>query len=125
MPPKTKQPAKRSKKDPKDHQSPALAAEEEEELIVDDPLQPAAEFEGGPVDDDAEVAPVIPEPARPKAKKAPARVPHKEIEDYPFTPEQVQEMVDFLKQHPQMYNRKHREFCNARAKVNMLVLLFL
>ena len=44
MPPKTKQPAKRSKRDPKEHQSPALA-EEEEELIVDDPLQPDAELD--------------------------------------------------------------------------------
>ena len=123
MPPKMKQPAKRSKKEPKGRQSPAVAAvAEEDEIIVDDPPQPGAEFEGG---DDDEVAAVITDAARPKAKKAPARVPHKDIEDYPFTQSQVLELVEFLKNHPQMYDRKHREFCNARAKVNMLVLLFL
>ena len=123
MPPKTKQPSKRSKKE---QPAPQELPLQEEEHLVDDPLQqPDAEVEIGAAvneDDDTDDITSAQQQARTQGKKGPSRVPHKDIEDYPFSAEQVEQMVEFLKQYPQMYDRKHREFCNSRAKVNISYL---
>lgn len=121
MPPKTNPATKRGKKGGKARQPPRV---EEEEVRAEEAAD-VSEAEEDEVDDAMEeetTAATTAEGARPKAKpeKKSNRVPHKDIEDYHFTPEQVTQMVDFLKAHPQMYDRKNREFCNTRAKVRVM-----
>ncbi|MPD02653.1 hypothetical protein E2C01_098249 [Portunus trituberculatus] len=51
-------------------------------------------------------------PPPPPQPKKQYRVSHKDIEDYKFTEEQVQTLVDFIKKYPCLYDKSHREYSN-------------
>lgn len=125
MPPKTTTATKRTKKGGKARQTPIVEAAVPAEEFPDDP--PAEEEELDAVVEPEETQGATtsqPAPAKAQPKKR-NRVSHREIEDYHFTPEQVTQLVDFLKEHPQMYDRRHREFCNTPAKVRVNNIIFL
>lgn len=58
-------------------------------------------------------------PPPPPQPKKQYRVSHKNIEDYKFTEEQVQTLVDFIKEHPCLYDKRHREYSNHRTKLDL------
>ncbi|MPC38782.1 hypothetical protein E2C01_032298 [Portunus trituberculatus] len=57
-----------------------------------------------------------PPPPQPKKQYC---VFHKDIEDYKFTEEQVRILLDFIKEHPCLYDKRHREYSNHRTKLDL------
>ena len=47
------------------------------------------------------------------------RVSHRDIDDYPFTADQLQTLVDFIRDHPCLYDKSDRGYANPRAKQDL------
>lgn len=59
---------------------------------------------------------VLHPPPQPKKQY---RVSHKDIVHYTFTEEQVQTLVDLIKEHPCLYDKRHQEYSNHRTKLDL------
>ena len=67
-------------------------------------------------------------PGQPSTSSAPAptptprkqyRVSHRDITDYPFTADQLQTLVDFIWDHPCLYDKSDRGYANPRVKQDL------
>ncbi|XP_068231000.1 uncharacterized protein [Palaemon carinicauda] len=53
---------------------------------------------------------------QPKKRYRPSK---KDIQDYPFTPEDKEMIVEFVRSHPTLYDKRDREWSNPRRKVEL------
>lgn len=117
--PKHNPPSKRGKKTPVTKGSASAAvmpAPEDNDPQTSDPIVP--EDDTQETQEEEAAAPTPGPPPKPQPKKK-YRVPHKEIEDYKFTDDQVQTLVEFIKANPCLYDRKNREFSNNKTKLDL------
>ena len=52
--------------------------------------------------------------ARPRRKRS--RASKKDIPEYQWTPEATMALADYIKEHPQLYDKRHRDWLNVVAK---------
>ena len=69
--------------------------------------------------DPAEASTSFTSTPRPRPVRKQYRVSHRDIEDYPFTEEQVDILVSFIREHPCLYDKRDKLYANNRMKLDL------